>query len=292
MKKLFLFVAMAAVMSSCSKDEKEVVASGGLVPLSVSYANLTAVKTRAALTGGSLGVFQTVTTDGYFALSNIQYTWGTEWAAADPAKTIYLNDKNASFLAYYPYSVDANTGTVTLTSAKNIETNDLSYTMAASTAKNIAPTVNFTMDHAYSQIEFDITKDATYTGAGSVGNISIANAAILTSNTLDMLTKTYGAGTAGTVTYDAGIVMTTATPTVSKVLMVPVAGITGGITLTFVVDGVNLIATLPQTSLSALVFGSNYKVAVTLKGTKLVIGSVMVTNWEDAAVTGEIVPIP
>lgn len=300
MKNILILVLTAVLLFGCSKNDV-LIDNGMLTPLSVSSASLSAVVTRdapAAIATGSIGLFlQENTAYGYAALNDVEYanTNNSGWIAK--STIIYLNSNPATVCAYYPLAaagINANTNpaNVTLTSKLYAAGEDLCY-VANNVTKlnNTAPSVSFTMSHAYSQITFNITKDVTYTGLAAIGPITISNAGIKISNTLDITTGTYGTGTAGSVTYDPAITsITTGTPASTSVLMVPVpTAMTGDVVLSFTVDGNVLSTTLPTSSLATLAAGSNYSIAVLLKGAALLITSVTATNWLPVPVSGGVI---
>lgn len=297
MKKIYLFAAAAAVLlTSCGSDTQTIADNGELVPLAISASYISTVKTRSAtlLNEGSIGIFLLENLPFGYTGAFSKYSYGTEWAAAADSDIVYLNNKTADLCAYYPYDpLLKNDSAISLISAKYTASKDISFNKKIS-ANNIDASVNFTMDHAYSQIQFDITKDSIYSGTGAVGNISIANAGILKSATLNLWdgAYAYAAGDSATVSYDAAIASIAFKGNVSSnVLMVPVASnMTGLIVFTFIVDGVTMTASMNAADMPLLAAGNVYKVAVTLKGTKLLITSVNVTDW-GSSVAGAIVPI-
>lgn len=295
MKKLFLFAAVAALLTSCGNETLSITDYGKRVPLTVTASSVSAMKTKAAtlISEGNIGIFLLENAGSGYVGSLSQYSYGSAWAANTATDIIFLNNNNADLCAYFPYdSTILDATAIPLTSAKFTAAKDISFNTKLSTANNTDESVDFTMNHAYSQIKLDITKDVTYNGTGAVGNISISNAGIISTSTLNIWDGVYGTGISATVSYDAAISAIASTATVStNVLMVPVAtAMTGNIVLTFTVDGVVMTATMAATNMPVLAAGSVYQIAVTLKGTLLVVTSVSVTDWTVAPVTGEVVP--
>ena len=200
--KILLIAALIAVLAGCKKENGSPNTTDGTkTPLSISSALLAKVVTKSGTvitTGGKIGVFQTATTGGYSAQNNVEYDYvSSAWTVAVPANTIYLNNNNASVCAYYPYNAAITSATnVALTSQLYSSANDLSFAIS-STVRNAAPSANLTMNHAYSQITFKLQKDPTYTGTGAISQIVISNTGILSGNTLDITSGTYGTGTRG-----------------------------------------------------------------------------------------------
>ena len=88
------------------------------------------------------------------------------------------------------------------------------------------------MQRAYAKVTFTLVHEASYNGNCVINNVSIANAGVLTSNTLNMVTGVYGSGTAGTVSVDPGIAsIASGGSTTATVLVVPsTAALSGTLT--------------------------------------------------------------
>jgi hypothetical protein len=243
-----------------------------------------ALRSTTALTSGSIGVYRVSTTD-YAAQSNVQYTYSSGWSSTSP---IYLYSATASVCAYYPYSatieddpttsgtVETNGPTaIPLTSQLYSTTSDLSYASSV-TPSSASPGVSFAMVHAYAKMTFTITHDASYSGTCAVSGITIANAGIRASNTLNITTGSYGSTTAsGSVTVNPAISSIDASAsTTATVLIVPtITGTTSetlsdDMTFLFTVDGSTHAATLPVSTnnLTTLAAGSNYQINANISG--------------------------
>jgi len=293
MKKIFFVAIAAALLASCSNDDStSTVVPSGLTPLAVSNASLNALtRSASTITTGSMGVFLLANVDSQYVAKTSRFTYSTtdsKWNATSTDSTIYLNSHCASICAYYPFNGSADPTAVAITSTSDTLKGDISYSVSNTTASNKNANISLTLNHALSRIQFKIVKDATYSGTGAISSISIENTAILTANTINITTGAYATGTAGTVTYNPAISSTSTTAVDSKVLMVPVATISGNVNVTFKVDGVNLTAAL--SGLTKLEAGKSYVINVTIKGTALTFSSVQVTDWVDAT-GGNIVPI-
>jgi hypothetical protein len=306
MKTKFVFAfAFAALLASCSHDEAVDNQSNGKTPLNISLASVSAT-TRGAydagglLSEGSIGVYADGT--GYTS-SNVQYNYATpSWTPQDAASAINLSNETATLFAYGPYSATFNRTATGLTAGEYSEANDLS-TTTVSGFDNTHPTANLTLNHAYSRISFVINKDASYTGTCKIENIAISGPAIYATATANFNTATtvISSQTAGTVQYDPTIASMSTTAITKSFLIIPAAtdAFTGGTTVTFKVDGVNLTATLPVAlpgevtgaGIKELLAGSNYVVNIRIKGTQLIINSVTVNPWTAVPVNGDVLPV-
>lgn len=298
-KEILLFSMLAlALFAGCSSDNgtettlvNPSVDPSVLLPLSVTSASLSEAKavTRTdftSLESGEIGVSRAAD-NGYDVLNNVKFTYGTPWTTATPVK---VGGAEAKVCAYYPYNASImNSAAVPLKSQVYSTAADLCYATSVA-VKNTAREVNFNMYRAYSEITFKISRTTSYEGSSlcKVENISIANAGIKTDATIDISTGNYGTGTLGTVTFAPGIdAITPATPKSGCVLMVPVAGLTGDITFTFVVDGTSMAKTVDAATfgLTELAKAKNYQINVTISGKDLIINSVNLEDWTDQIIS-------
>lgn len=300
MKKLIFCFSMAAMAlcTGCSNDNDLSTASkdSSMHSLSVTSASVSEAKsvTKSSsytpLAAGNIGVFRSAD-NGYTALNDVEFTYGTPWTTTTP---INLGSATTNVCAYYPYDASiTNSAAVPLTSQVYSTAADLCYS-TNTTVNNTAPQVAFNMLRAYSMITFNITRNTTYEGTASpcqIGNISIANVGLQAATTLDITSGTYATGTLGTVTFAAGIsAIAIGTSQNTAALMVPVSGLTGNITFSFVVDGTAMTQTVDATTfgLTALAPANNYKISVTISGKGLVINSVNLQDWADQTISSPI----
>ena len=273
--KNYLFILLV-ILSSCNKDnltEDTLVKEGISVPLQVGNIRFTGVSTRSTspLSVGNIGIFRLASLGYVETRSNVLYTnSGGGWNVALGTEPIYVTKNNANLCAYSPYSSDESTFTdETLNLASQLYTSsaDLCYQTGV-TAISGTP-VSFTMNHAYAKLKFNLTRSSDYSGACAISKISIANNGILSSNTLDISTGTYGSGTAGTVTVNPDISSITSGSTETvNILMVPVATLSNDVTITFTIDGEeNSFTTAKLTSLKA---GNDYTLNITIKSDVIV----------------------
>jgi hypothetical protein len=259
---------------------------------SASAAFVSKAGTKASLrsatalsTDDHIGIF--LSGSGYTSRTNVDYSYvsATSWTSSNP---IYLYSSQASVCAYYPYRASTTDVTaVPLTSQLYSEAADLYY-CPNQTVSSTSPGVTFAMTHAYAKMTFNITRDASYEGVGSISKIMIENADLVDSNTLNISTSTYGIPSeSGLVSVSPGSVTLPASGSSTvEVLMVPtITTLTGNVVFSFVVDGETIVAALPASTnnLSSLAAANNYVVTATIKGQSLVITHVAVTDWTDVS---------
>jgi hypothetical protein len=223
----------------------------------------------------------------------VEYTGSSGiWTATAADSPLYLTKSDATLAAYYPYTSSLSAGTAALSSQLYASDKDFCYQTGVT--GNSSSSVSFLLSHAYSEMTFSIKRDASYPGTCAVSDISVANAGILSSNTLDITNVsngyygTYGSGTAGTVSVDPAIssIASGNSKTVT-VLMVPVSSaMAGNLSLSFTIDGTVMTTSIDLSSiaLTRLKAGTNYSVSVTVKGTGLSVSSVKTTDWSDVAI--------
>lgn len=297
MKKISLFVsALAVILTGCSKDDS-LMNQEGNTALGISSASMSAtVSTKATpvpLTTGSIGVYRTANAGSGYTAQLSEYTYNTSWGSSN---LIYLNNNSAQICAFYPYAyvVPAvfDPTAVALTAQKQDNAKELVYATNAAYS-NTNKTAIFNMVQAYSKITFTINKDATYTGNCAISSISLSNAALVQSNTINITNGTYGTGTVAAVTYNPAIA-SIATSATSALLLPPTkvgTDMTGNITLSIIVDGSTLTVAIPVSSFNGkLVLGNNYQVTLTIKGTAIVVSSVTILGWNDTTVAGVLYP--
>lgn len=233
------------------------------------------LRSSQSLTNCEIGLFRYASSGYGGTRNNIHYscTNGT-WSVPDAGGPIYLTKSMANLCAYYPYSSadDYADGTVTLTSQLYSQSADLCYKTGI-TASSTSGTINLTLNHAYAKWVFNFTHDASYTGTCAISKIKIAHADVISNNTLNMLTGQYGTpadSSKGSVTIDnVGIdsIASGGTRT-ENVLMVPAlsgASLSGNITLTFTVDGEDMITEVNASPQACLVAGSQYTLEIIIK---------------------------
>jgi hypothetical protein len=266
-KGLLLLLLLPSLLMACS-DEQGTTGSE-MAALSIGQVTTKTLNTRSttAVTSGDIGVF--MSGSGYTTQSNVKYSYASPWTTTTP---IYLLPNSASICAYYPYSTSITDATaVPLTSQIYSSSADLCY--AVNTDKTSANTsINFVMSRAYAMITFNIIHEETYTGACVVSNISMDNAGVNATGTLNITTGVLASTTAGTVNITPSSAITVATNSISSIqaLLVPVStAMTGYITFSFTVDGTERVATIAASSLSTLVAGTTYTINASMEKTGL-----------------------
>lgn len=273
------------LLTSCSSSDSPEASPLGQSTLHVvsassdetSSAELT--RTVKELTSGSIGVFQTSTSDGYALQANKEYAYvDNTWTAV--GEEIKLRTGAASICAYAPYDAALTDYTaVSLTSGVYDAATDLVYSPTLAGPVNaLNRNVSFTMMHAYSRVTLKIRR-GNYTGTGAVSSVGVSGDGIYVSGTLNLATGTYAGLVAGGLTLDPAIA-STATDADEQVDLrfVPSGSLSSGITLTFVVDGYTLKAT--TTAYAQLKAGVNYQASVVING-QSVSPSIKTTEWEE-----------
>lgn len=304
------------LFAGCSGDEGiPVERQDNRVPLSIVSASventgesLTRAVTPELLTSGSIGIFLegASAATSYTKKDNIQYNYSASgWVPNQEAETLYLSGEDAHVCAYYKTTkINLTTKeTAALTSQIFDAEKDLLYaknkTVNGTSAGKV---VEFVLGHAYSQIEFVLSRD-NYPNTCKVTQIAVKNANIIGSTTLNLATGVYAAGTANAnFSYNtnsaapADGITVPATGTVnSNLLMIPctlAADAAGtGLTLVLTIDGKTMTAKVPLAKLSALKAGIKHQLSVVIKGTAISVG-VKTTPWDPVSVDGNYNPEP
>lgn len=270
MRKIVFYALAAFCLNSCTTDTNSGSGSATM-PLSIASVSLNGSQTKSTTPaiGTAVGIFRLTGTGDYTtSQDNLSYTLGSggTWVSTVTTSQILLGPKAATLCAYLPYSATATLAALPLGSQIDGTANDVCYknSIAASAS---SPAVTFDMQHALSKITFTITHGSSYTGACAISNITIANAGILRSSSLNLQTGVYTneATPTGSVSFNPAIAGITSGGTATAiVLMVPVTTLTGTITLTINVDGVNKVASFAASLLPLLAAGSNYNIPVTI----------------------------
>lgn len=307
-------MALLLVLSACSGDGVPGLpdkTDDNRVPLRVSGATAgnggLDIQTRAdatrkeLTTGSSIGIFlKEDAANGYSALNNLLFTYGTPFWQTE--EQILLGDAPAELAAYYPYSA-GRVNPVLLRSQRYSTGEDLHYINFK--ANNEVAGVTLDLSRVYSLIVFNFQAHPSYTGAGKVTAIHFDGDGIIPVAMLDMLdlsvqnvggsvrdildpfTGLHVAEISGfTTQFDA------TTPDTADCLMIP-ARLTGEITFTAIVDGIVMTGTVTAEQLCGvggiLMEGVKYEVNITVKLTRLEIGSISKTEWEPIDVDGDYV---
>lgn len=280
---------LASLVAGCDNGADADLPADTLVPVKIADASISAeVQTRATISSGSMGVFRT-SANGYTAQYNSQYTYNSGWK---PNTTVYVGGANATLCAYYPYNAvtfTANSTTCTLTAQKYDAAKDLCYAKTGGAAVcNKTPNATFAMTRAYSRLKLSIKRHATnYVGNCNITNVNIKHSTgtnFFVSRTLDISTGTNGgSATAGGWTYalNTGNMAANATNTAYDVL-VPPQPVSGGLTITLTIDGVNRAITVPSAQFSNnLTAGQQYTISLIITDAEIVLpaSAVTVNDW-------------
>lgn len=306
-------MALLLVLSACSNDGLP-----GLpgktddmqVPLRVAGAtagNGIGVQTRAdsrtELTSGSIGMFlKEDAAHGYAALTNLRFTYGTPFWHTD--EQILLGDVPAALAAYYPYNA-GRVNPVMLHCQRYSAGEDLHYVNFR--ANNEVSNVTLNLSRIYSRIVFNFKDDAAYMGAGYVTAIHFDGAGITPVAMLDMLDLSVqniggsvrdildpftGLHVAEISGFDTQFTSADPAKKTADCLMIPYQ-LKGDITFTAVVDGVPMEGMVTAEQLCGtggiLMEGVKYEINITVKPTRLEIGSISKTEWEPVNVDGDYV---
>lgn len=299
--KHFLFsaaaiAACALTVSSCSNDNvltPESVQGDEPTLLNVSTSievtsrSQTGKPINSFIAGDEIGLFVCSGSidspyNGVTSNKNVKSAFTTAWNQATP---VFLSSQPATVYAYYPYNASVTDGSAI--SIDHTSQTDFMYASGVPNISNRHPNAVVTMNHGLSLVQFNFIKDPTYTGAGSLTGISIANkaggSALISNGTLNLTdgTITKGSGK-DPVTKATNLPQTigTGTPaTYPKMLVVPTAATAaaGDIVISFTVDGQVYTWNVPAAT--AWEKGKVNTYTVTIKGTTLAVSSVTITPW-------------
>lgn len=295
MKKFYLFAtSLALVFASCSNNSNNAdveIPEGNIKPLSL----LVDIETSKTKNGSTPEINGEVTTDNlsqigvhickdshfgteYIAGSK-NTTWnksGNKWATTTP---VYLGSDNANIYAYHPYNSTADLNVAAVPVA--VGNTDYLFGKAEENeaifvANNQKTTASIKMKHAMSQIIWNFTKEATYTGAAQITSISLSKL-----NTVGTLNIKTGAITATENNNAHPLNVNLTAPTSKNLMIFPTTYEANALSMTFVIDGKEMTSTFANGV--AFAQGMKHNINVTLKGTGIVIDSVTVEPWGDGA---------
>lgn len=298
LKRAIYTCLLLGCCTACGDEEhSRSVTTDKLCPLAIGMVHLNGeeVPGRATLGMGEvIGVFATNTSgvSSYTNRYNVKYTSdGTRWSSTVP---VMLGIENAAICAYHPYKNATMTGSeLTLTSQYYQNSEDISFATAQNRNSTSTPsaTIIFSMNRAYSQIEFVLNRATTYTGSFLIEKIGIKNAGIIGSCNLDVATGMYSSLTTNAdFSYvpggGTGIGGNKETTLTSAVLMVPPASPPSGkFTISLTIDGI--VSSVDINAL-ALMAGTKYKVTLNLEGIqKITVSQVTVEDWLSVPITPE-----
>lgn len=311
------------VLTACSGDDSllcndggtDVPASGELVPVSmeamVENGSMTRATKVTTLSKGSIGVFRTApVSDNFPQLYNVQYTNdGSGWKVADAKKTIWLDSKDATLHAYYPYgkvTFDASEPTQTTLTVKDYTADDdLCYAYAPDAVVNDKnPKASFLLKHAYARLKFSITRNSNYPTACKItklvmepvnqGNKFYTTCVIDISKPVGEGVQLGGETAAWTpeltslAMYTAGIAKDKENTEIDKLFPPqPFATGSGGTKLTLTIDEQLYTVTIPLKVFAALKAGYESTVKLEVQGNGIEVLGVNIHQWVDDSIGNE-----
>lgn len=288
--KCFLSILSALVLltGGCTISDDLSAGEDTRVPLELNIYVEGNVRTRSAtpLMSGSIGIYLLPEND-YSQGAYLYSAISGNWTAGTP---LMLSGNEASVCVWYPYNYRipadlAGLKAFPLTAQPFTGAADLCYQVSTGGLNNRNYSLQARLQHAYSLLEFHLSRDITFKTAGNVGSITLSATGLLHSITLDITTGSYANPAGGNVTYNAGVTVP-ATGEVITALLLPPATLTGDLSLTFRVDGKDMTAVLPRTSLPGFVAGTKYIVRGTLQRE---LDITLTTDLPDGTAGGEIV---
>ena len=193
MKKTYQYIVLAVLtlgMAACTQED-DFTPQGNQkdAPIAIASAGVANLTTRAAittdegtnyLTGGSMGVFVTSTTDNNrYKGSNIKWTYNSGWELATGSTVVlYENSGEKQKIAsYYPYNENLgtnNTYSIELPEIYGADYEDYDYLYADYVALSSNP-VTIEMNHLLSKVTVSISGEGTEIGSDAVHSISLFN---------------------------------------------------------------------------------------------------------------------
>jgi len=281
--KILIAAALVGLLSGCGKDKKS---SGEEVTANLSLPSVSIFGT--ALTSGSIGMF-VGGDNGYTKRDNIKYTFGNPWSSDTP---VVLSTEVPSLCAYYPYSSSlTNATTAPLTSQQYSADADFCYDYTNSNLSATSNSLALNLNHAYAQMTLTIARDATYLGDCAISGVSLSNAGLNASATLNLFTGVY-TPFAGVVAFDPKISSIEGGKSATVVvLLVPVStAMSGNLVITLTVDGIKLTTNVDVAAnkISTLEAGTNYQGTFTVQPASAGVSAVTVKGWTVNEIVNEL----
>lgn len=231
-------------------------------------------------------------TNGYQAKNNIKGTCNGTSNLWLPAEEIWLNQANATVAVYAPYDINRHNVSGSLAAealrlTAGLRPGDGSKDIwyKRTTANNIDSRLDLTLEHAYTRLTLNVTKDASLPEA-QITALEVAGTDISATATLSPLEDTpYTPGAKKGITPAvASQTIDNSQPSAGYDLLLIPSALTDDFSVTFTVNGNKMRLTLSPTQFtgSKLEAGKQYKVEAKLVPGKLEVISVTVANWENA----------
>lgn len=271
-----------------------------------------------------VGLFLRDDAGKYTVKNNVKYSFvaaGQPWQTATP---IWLGGETARVCAYYPYhdadpSYDGATA-LPLDTRLYSHLEDVSYCIEQEVDGTSAhSTLQLKLDRAYSRLALNFKRDAAspYPGTCNLTKVELINSGIITKASLNIRTGVQTAvSTPGTFVYDkAGSGLDITVPpytgshdiiksdddesiTVNRnrsILIIPCTlnsktgsdGTSYSLTVRLTIDGKPMTVDIPSTDLPAFKAGTLYTMTISIRGTKLTVGSVSIQDWTQQPVGGD-----
>lgn len=309
--------AAAFLLACCTQDELPGGggANGhpdGIAALHIASASLqtpgaqpgTRATSATPLTTGSIGVFRSKGTGYADTQDNKQYTYTAAkgWQPAAAADTVYLMTSDAEVCAYFPYnSAYTDSTAIPLVSGKYTGTaDDLTKHDPADicyatnrTLNGASVSTDFTMQHAMAMVQLSFERFNYEGTACNLTSVTIKNAELIGSDTLDITDGTYTSPVKAAVTWTPGAtdpatgIQVPATGTVStSALLVPCTLDAAGTTFRFTVDGQKMSVKVPAATLPALTAGKIHRLKFKIHAASIMLNDVSVIDWKAGWNTG------
>ena len=193
MIKTYKYIALAAlafIFAACTqeedftpqgnqKDSPLAIASAGVAELT-TRATITTQNSTDYLTGGSIGVFVTSTTDNdRYSGNNIKWTYGNDgWKLEDATVVLFENNgEKQRIAAYYPYNENLGTGNVysiSLPEAYSEDYEDFDYLYGQYDPLSSNPAI-IRLNHLMAKVTVNVQATGTEIGGDNVKSISLMN---------------------------------------------------------------------------------------------------------------------
>lgn len=296
MKTKFIHTALLiCLLTSCTQGaDLTVETDNSAVPLTIASSSIqTSASTRAvdgyqALTAGSIGVFldnaSGVTT--YKPQSNVQYVYGTPWAASNKSESMYLVATNANVCAYYPYDAAITDKKSVDVSARKLENGKSPLAYAVNKTMNrVNNTVSFQMKQASAWVVINF-KRGDRKGECILSRYSLVNDGLYNEYKIDITDgteKTKTLATDGMITFTEEIPLIIGTTVTRNLSIPPAPALNGGLSvlITFKDDAeTQMSVTLPK--ITSLNRGTKYVINITVNVAMSTVDAVYAApDWED-----------
>lgn len=293
MKKTLFFASMAvaALFASCTNDENP---ADSIQHLRVDAEVNEAIQGRAIkigttfANGDKIGVSLyesgNTTYDGN-TWNNAEYTFdGAKW---NPTAAPGLSSTEGSAIAYYPYTssvTDLTAIAITATGYTGTDSQtDWMYCESEVTGlKNSNPTADFSMKHAGSIIQINLTKDETFDATATLSKVSIKSEAFGTSATMNANGGALSEiNNANSPEIAASGLSATITTTATQISLIVLPDKTAQNKDVYVTATINNATYTAKVSLASIEQGKRYEFPINLTATGLAVGSVSLYDWAD-----------